>query len=532
VVTYTRVAGVLSSHYKIGHMVDKRNPSPPHSPVSPETIPATHAHHTHSQRLPAWFGLVLGVGLFAVMRIVPPPGDMPSDAWAVAAVAALMAIWWLTEAIPVPATALLPLALFPLLGQGTIKAVAAPFANPLIFLFLGGFLIALAVERWGLHKRIALFVLSRAGTRPRQLVGAFMVTAAGLSMWISNTASTVMMLPIALSVIAIVASAKGNGEKNGFDGSPFAKALLIATAYGASMGGVATLVGTPPNALLAGFVSENIGVQIGFAQWMVIGVPTMVVMLVLGWLIVTRIVFRLDADDLPGASQAIAKEVDCLATFSRPEKMVSVVFGLTATLWMTRPLLQKAIPWLSGLSDAGIAVTAGVVLFAIPVSLKNREFLLNWDWAKRLPWGVLILFGGGLSLASQVSASGLAAWIGDAMTVFSALPLILTIVMITTVIVFLTEMTSNTATTATFLPVIAALAAAMGAEPMMLLVPAALGASMAFMMPVATPPNAIVFGSGHLTIPDMARAGFLVNLAAIVVIAGLVWVLAPILFVK
>jgi len=335
-------------------MMKKRNPPPAsRSPVSPETIPAAHAHHAQSQRLPAWFGLVLGIGLFVLMRILPPPGDMSANAWAVAAVAALMAIWWLTEAIPVPATALLPLALFPLLGQGSIKAVAAPFANPLIFLFLGGFLIALAVERWGLHKRIALFVLSRAGTRPRQLVGAFMVTAAGLSMWISNTASTVMMLPIALSVIGIVAlangtnganGANGNGEKGGFDGSPFSKALLIATAYGASMGGVATLVGTPPNALLAGFVSENLGLQIGFAQWMVIGVPTMVVMLILGWLIITRIVFRLDADDLPGASQAIAQEVEALPTFSRPEKMVSVVFALTATLWMTRPLLQKAIP--------------------------------------------------------------------------------------------------------------------------------------------------------------------------------------------
>ncbi|HEY9079063.1 DASS family sodium-coupled anion symporter [Magnetovibrio sp.] len=515
-------------------MTDKRNPPPPNraanAPVSPETIPASHAHHTHSQRLPAWFGIVLGIALFVAMRLLPPPGDMSANAWAVAAVAILMATWWLTEAIPVAATALVPLALFPLLGQGSIKDVATPYANPLIFLFLGGFLIALAVERWGLHKRMALFVLSRAGTRPRQLVGAFMITAAGLSMWISNTASTVMMLPIALSVIGIVAYANGNGAKDGFDGSPFAKALLIATAYGASMGGVATLVGTPPNALLAGFVSANLGVQIGFAQWMVIGVPTMVLMLVLGWLIVTRAVFRLSAEDLPGASQAIAQEAASLPSFSRAEKMVSVVFGLTATLWMTRPLLQKAMPWLSGLSDAGIAITAGVVLFAIPVSLKDREFLLNWDWAKRLPWGVLILFGGGLSLASQVAGSGLAAWIGEAMTVFSALPLLLTIVLVTTVIVFLTELTSNTATTATFLPVIAALAAAMGTEPMMLLVPAALGASMAFMMPVATPPNAIVFGGGHLTIPDMARAGFMVNLAAIAVITGLVWMLAPILF--
>ena len=497
---------------------------------SPETIPKRHAHHAEGQRMPAWFGLVFGIGVFTLMLILPPPGDMPISAWRVATVAALMAIWWLTEAIPVAATALLPLALFPLLGQGSIKAVAAPYANPLIFLFLGGFLIALAVERWGLHKRIALFVLSRAGTKPRQLVGAFMVTAAGLSMWISNTASTVMMLPIALSVIGIVAAANSNGKVSGFDGSPFAKALLIATAYGASMGGVATLVGTPPNALLAGFVLDNLGIEIGFAQWMVLGVPTTLIMLVLGWLIVTRIVFRLDAGDLPGASQAIAQESDALPVISKPEKLVSVVFAATALLWITRPLLQKAAPFLGGLSDAGIAVTAGVILFAIPVSLKDREFLLNWDWAKRLPWGVLILFGGGLSLASQVSASGLAAWIGDAMTVFSALPLILTILLITAVIVFLTELTSNTATTATFLPVIAALATAMGNEPIMLLVPAAVGASMAFMMPVATPPNAIVFGGGYLTIPDMARAGFLVNIAAIGVIAAVVWVLAPVLF--
>lgn len=464
------------------------------------------------------------------MLILPAPGEMPVNAWRVASVAALMAIWWLSEAIPVAATALLPLALFPVLGQGSIKTVSAPYANPLIFLFLGGFLIALAVERWGLHKRIALFVLSRAGTRPRQLVGAFMITAAGLSMWISNTASTVMMLPIALSVIGIVASVKSGGKVSGFDGSPFAKALLIGTAYGASIGGVATLVGTPPNALLAGFVLDNLGIEIGFAQWMVLGVPTALIMLVLGWLIVTRIVFGLGAQSMPGAAQAIRQQAQSLPKMSKAEKLVSVVFGATALLWITRPLLQKTLPFLDGLSDAGIAISAGVVLFAIPVSLKDRQFLLNWEWARRLPWGVLILFGGGLSLASQVSASGLADWIGEAMGVFSALPLIVTILLITTVIVFLTEMTSNTATTATFLPVIAALAAAMGSEPMMLLVPAAVGASMAFMMPVATPPNAIVFGGGHLSIPDMARAGFLVNLTAIFVITAVVWLLAPILF--
>ncbi len=516
-------------------MAEKRNPTPV-DPInhsgSPEFTPKSHAHHVQSQRLPAWFGLVLGLVLFALMQILPAPSGMNEAAWDVASVAVLMATWWLTEAIPVPATALAPLALFPLLGLGSIKTIAAPYANPLIFLFLGGFLIALAVERWGLHKRIALIVLAHAGTKPRQLVGAFMVTAAGLSMWISNTASTVMMLPIALSVIGIVVAAGGGGRVQGFEGVAFAKALLIATAYGASMGGIATIVGTPPNALLAGFVSENLGIEIGFAQWMVIGVPTTLIMLTLGGLILTRIVFRLGTYDLPGAANAIAEERKAMPSLSKPEKLVGVVFTITALLWMTRPLLQSAFPSLSGLTDAGIAVSAGLVLFTIPVNLKEREFLLNWEWAKRLPWGVLILFGGGLSLASQVSASGLATWIGEAMTVFSGLHLLFTIVLITTVIVFLTEMTSNTATTATFLPVIAALATAMGTEPMMLLVPAAMGASMAFMMPVATPPNAIVFGGGHLTIPDMARAGFLVNLAAIAVITLLVWFLAPVLFIS
>lgn len=515
-----------SHHSKIGHTMSERKPESPDS-SSPERIPPRHEHHAESQRLPAWFGLGLGAALFALMQLLPPPGDMNANAWTVAAVAVLMATWWLTEAIPVAVTAMVPLALLPLLGQGSMKAVAAPYANPLIFLFLGGFLIALAVERWGLHKRIALNVLSKAGTKPRQLVGAFMVVAAGLSMWISNTASTVMMLPIALSVITIVVAAKSDGEQSGFDGSPFAKALLIATAYGASMGGVATLVGTPPNALLAGFVSSNLGITIGFAQWMVLGVPTTLIMLVLGWLILTRIVFRLGSEAMPGAADAITAKAKSLTPMSRAEKSTLAVFLATAALWITRPLIQDFIP---GLSDAGIAMLAGVVLFCIPVNWKEREFLLNWDWAKRLPWGVLLLFGGGLSLASQVSASGLAEWIGQSLTVFEGLPLVLIIVIVTLVIVFLTELTSNTATTATFLPVIAALATAMDAPPMMLLVPAAVGASMAFMMPVATPPNAIVFGGGHLTIPDMARAGILVNFAAIAVITAVVWVLGPILF--
>ena len=508
-------------------------PSKPKDPNkqsnSPERIPRKHAKHAASQRLPVWFGLAVGIALFAIMQLAPEPSGMSEAAWNVASVAILMACLWLTEAIPVAATALIPLALFPLLGLGSIKEVATPYSNPLIYLFLGGFMIALAVERWGLHRRIALRILSRSGTKPRHLVGAFMLTAAALSMWISNTASTVMMLPIALSVIAIVSASHGEDEDGG---QSFGKCLLIATAYGASMGGIATLVGTPPNALLAGFVSSNLGIEIGFAQWMIIGLPTAIIMLILGWLILTRVVFNTGKDEIPGASAAIRDEVQALPPISRAEKMVAVIFALTALAWITRPLLEKSSPILAGLTDAGIAVTAGLILFATPVSLREREFLLNWDWAKRLPWGVLILFGGGLSLASQVSDSGLADWIGNMLTVFSHWHLLLVIVLLTTVIVFLTEMTSNTATTATFLPVIAALATAMEVEAMMLLVPAAMGASMAFMMPVATPPNAIVFGGGHLTIPDMAKAGLWINISAIVVITTLVWFLVPVLFLR
>ncbi|MEQ9490980.1 MAG: DASS family sodium-coupled anion symporter [Alphaproteobacteria bacterium] len=499
---------------------------------SPERIPHAHRKHIEGQRLPAWFGIALGLALFVLLRVLPPPGGMGEDAWAVAAVAVLMAVWWLTEAVPVAATALLPLALFPVLGQGSMTAVAAPYANPLIFLFMGGLMIALAVERWGLHRRIALAVLTRVGTRPRQLVGAFMAVAAGLSMWISNTAATIMMLPIALSVIAIVA-VESSGDTQDNDASAFARTLLIATAYGASMGGVATLVGTPPNALLAGFAAADLGITIGFAQWMMLGLPTALIMLLLGWLILTRVVFRIGGDALPGAAGAIRREAEDLPPMSPAEKRTLAVFLITAALWIFRPLLQEIEPLagpLAGLSDAGIAITAGVALFCVPVNLKKRQFLLNWEWAKKLPWGVLILFGGGLSLAGQVQASGLAVWIGESLTAFEALPLLALILILTTVIVFLTELTSNTATTATFLPVIAALATAIDAPAMMLLAPAALAASMAFMMPVATPPNAIVFSSGHLTIPDMARAGFLVNLCAIAVISGVVWLLAPLVF--
>lgn len=463
-------------------------------------------------------GLLAGPGVFLLLFLLPPPDGLTAAAWRTGAVAAWMAVWWITEAVPLAATALLPLVLFPSLGVAPLKAAAAPYANPLIFLFLGGFLLALALQRWNLHRRIALAVLARAGTSPRAIVGAFMVATAAISMWVSNTATAAMMVPLALSVLAVLDT----------EDDAFARALLLAIAYGASIGGVATLVGTPPNALLAGFMAQTYGVQIGFAQWMIVGLPFSIVMLALTWLALTRFLFRLDSR--PGAAgEALAAERAALAPLSRGEKMTAAVFTLTALAWLVRPLLNDAMPWLR-LSDPGIAMAAAVLLFALPVDLKRGEFLLDWEWAKRTPWNILLLFGGGLTLAAAISDTGLAEWLGNAVGGLAGWPTVLILAAVVTLIVFLTEITSNTATAASFLPVLAALAVSLGENPLLFAVPAVMGASCAFMMPVATPPNAIVFGSGRLRISDMARAGLWINLIGIVVITALAYSLLEVAF--
>jgi sodium-dependent dicarboxylate transporter 2/3/5 len=469
-------------------------------------------------------GIVLGIAVFAAMLTVAAPAGMPPAAWKVAACTTLMAIWWLTEALPVAATALVPMVLFPPLGIATIAKTTAPYAHPLIFLFMGGFMIALAMQRWNLHKRIALGVLRVSGSTPERLVGGFMGATAFLSMWVSNTATTVMMVPIALSVVALIGD---EGPAEGKVPSRFTVALLLAIAYAASIGGMATLIGTPPNALMAGFLAQHHGIQVGFAQWMIIGLPLSILMLVAAWLLLTRVLFRSARDQIAGAEAHIAEGLAALGPITAPERRVAVVFVLVAAAWIFRPLLAKVLP---GLSDTGIAICAAVLLFVIPAGTRDGRFLLNWDWARRLPWGVLILFGGGLTLAAAISQSGLAGWIGEAMKGLDALPLLLIAGALTALVVFLTELTSNTATAATFLPLAAALAAAVGAPPAMLVVPAALAASCAFMMPVATPPNAIVFGSGMITVGEMARAGIWLNIVATVVITAAVWVLVPVVF--
>lgn len=465
-------------------------------------------------------GLVAGgIFLLATMTL-PAPGGMTQEAWGALGLMLLMATWWSTEAIPIPATALLPIVLVPALGLGSIGQATAPYANPIIFLFLGGFTLGLAMQRWNLHRRIALLTLRAMGDRPKRQIAGFMLATAFLSMWVSNTATAIMMLPIGLSVVAMMDRSRPEAVRR------YATALLLAIAYSASIGGIATLIGTPPNALLAAYLSENQGVSVGFAQWMVLGVPVTAVMLLLTWWWLTRKDFGLDG--MSDSGQMIREELAKLGPMTRGEKLVAVVFLVTAVAWIIRPLLSGSLmPWLS---DTGIAIAAAIAMFLIPVDSRTRTFILDWDSANKLPWGVLLLFGGGLAMAGVISSSGLAGWIAGSLGFAGALPTLMMMVIVACVIIFLTEVTSNTATAAAFLPLLGALAMAQGVSPLLLTVPAAIAASCAFMMPVATPPNAIVFSSGHLQISEMIRAGFALNLMGIAVVTLITYALLGLVF--
>lgn len=472
-------------------------------------------------------GLVLGPLVFAALLLASPPQGLSLEAWRTAAVGALMAIWWVTEPIPIPATALLPLLLFPLLGVAEIGSAAAPYADPIIFLFMGGFMMAAAMQRWDLHRRMALTIISAMGTRPRNLVGGFMAATAFLSMWVSNTATAVMMLPIGLSVTHLVHEVRVDGPSGEEDG--FEVSLMLGIAYAASIGGFATLIGTPPNALFAGFMRQSYGVEIGFGQWMLVGVPLTVLVLPLCWLILTRVTSPVRLEEIPGGRGLIRRELAALGPLSRPERWILVVFALAGLGWVFRPLLSDLVPG-GSLSDAGIAVAAALILFLIPVDLRAGTFVLDWEWARRLPWDVLVLFGGGLSLADAITRTRLADWIGAELSGLRSWPMLLLLLAVIVITVALSEIASNTATAAAFLPVVAALAVGIGQNPLLLVVPAALAASCGFMMPVSTPPNAIAYGSGYVTIPQMVRAGFWIDMLCIVAITALAYLLMGAVF--
>jgi sodium-dependent dicarboxylate transporter 2/3/5 len=430
----------------------------------------------------------------------------------------------MTEAVPLAATALLPLALFPGLGIATIDEASAPYANPLIFLFLGGFLIALGIERWNLHRRLALTVVHRVGAREDFQIGGVMLATALISMWVSNTATTIMMLPVALSIIPRDANGDLDPARR-----EFASALLLSVAYGASIGGIATLVGTPPNAFFAGFMLEAYDRRIGFGQWMLIGVPVSLAMLAIAWLLLTRWLFVVRRRALPGAEHSIRRSLEAMGPMSSAEKRILAVFAVTAILWMLQPLLSRQFPSLQ-LTDTSIAIAGALSLFLIPSGTRKGDFLMSWECAERLPWGVLLLFGGGLTLAAAIADSGLADWIGRQLGALDAWPLVLVVAVVTVLVMLFSELASNTATAATFLPVAAALALNLGSDPLRLAVPAVLAASFGFMLPVATPPNAIVFGSGYVTVPEMLRAGVWLDLLGAVVIVGTVYLLASSVF--
>lgn len=466
-------------------------------------------------------GLFAGLAVFVGMLVLPAPEGLSVEGWRCAAVGLLMAAWWITEAIPIPATALLPIVLFPALGVVSVDEATAPFANPLIYLYLGGFLLALGMQRWGLHRRVALSIVRLVGDSPRRITFGFLLATAFVSMWVSNTATALMMLPIGVSVAGLVGEgAEGATRRN------FGIVVALSIAYGATVGGVGTIIGTPPNALLAGFLSETYGVELGFGQWMLLGVPVVAVGLPLVFAVLTR-VYPVGSEPMAKGAAYVREELRAMGPMSGPERAVAGVFGLVAALWVLGPVVRSVLP---SLSDTAIAIGGALLLFLLPVDWRRMEFVLDWRSAEALPWGVLILFGGGLSLAAAIQATGLAAYIGDLLVGLGGLPTLAVVAVIALVILLLTEMTSNTATAAAFLPVVAALAVALGESPLLLAVPTALAASCAFALPVGTPPNAIVFGSGLVSLPEMAKAGVWLNLAFVVLVTVAAYLLLPLVF--
>ncbi len=475
-------------------------------------------------------GPILALSTYALLGAFMDPelGEsvLTQEGRLVACVLVWMGVWWLTEAIPLPATALIPLVALPATGAGSLASASAPYASRIIFLFMGGFMLALAMQRWALHQRIALVALRIIGCTPTRMIAGFMVTTAVLSMWVSNTATTVMMLPIAASVIALVRERTGRTQSN------FATALMLSIAYSASIGGLATPIGSPPNAILLGYLSDSFGYSISFTDWMMIGLPITVVFLPITWLLLTRVLYPIAITEVPGGREYLDREFRALGPMTRGEWVVMAVFGCTVLAWLSRGFLAETDGALGefirlNIDDASIAIAASIALFVIPVDLKRRTFALDWKTARGLPWGVLLLFGGGLALAGAVKSSGLDAFAGSAVSTLHGAPTVLIVLASTALVIFLTEMTSNTATATIFVAILTGVAiVGLGIDPLLLIVPATLGASCAFMMPVATPPNAIVYGSGHVTIKQMVRAGFILNLVSVVLVTAAAYTVA------
>jgi sodium-dependent dicarboxylate transporter 2/3/5 len=449
------------------------------------------------------FFIALGPAVFAILLIIGAPAGMPDPAWAALACVAWVAVWWVSEAIPIPATSLLPLVLFPLTGVMDMAQTAGSYSRAIIFLFIGGFILALAMERWNLHRRIALSIINLFG---------------------SNTATTVMMLPIALSIIGQFKSF----APNEVDVEVFGKALVLTLAYSASIGGMATLVGTPTNLIFAQSVREFYGVEIAFDQWLLIGAPLSVLLLGVCWWYMSNVAFRLSHHDVEGSREIIQRELHELGIMSGEEKWVLGIFCAVAFCWITRRYLIT--PVFPAVNDINIVLIGALSLFIIPAPSRPGEKLMDWQTALKLPWGVLLLFGGAFAVAAGFGASGLAQWIGDTLGLLRNVPLWLVLLVIVAGVNFLTEITQNMATCTLMMPIIAALTPVINVHPYGLMAATCIAASCAFMLPVATAPNAVIFGSGFLHIRDMVRAGFLLNVLSIIVITLFVYFLLPVLW--
>ena len=471
------------------------------------------------------FGLILGPALFLIILLWFHPEGLSKEANAILASTIWIAVWWITEAVPIAITSLLPVVLFPLTGGMELAKTTASFGHRYIFLYIGGFILAIAIERWNLHKRIALNIIQLIGTNVKNVILGFMVATAFLSMWISNTASSVMMLPIGMSIISQLMDNPKTVEN---ENQNFGKALMLAIAYSASIGGIATLIGTPPNLVLATIVQETYGIEITFSKWFMFGLPISLILLAICWKYLTEIAFTFKQKKFPGGRNEINKQLKSLGKLSYEEKMVLLIFVGTAFAWITRSfLLQKLIP---NLDDTIIAVIAGILLFILPASKSKNRKLINWEEAVKLPWGILLLMGGGLALAQGFKTSGLAEWIGGQLTLLEGASIFILLLFLIALVNFLTEITSNLATTAMILPILAPLSLVLDVNPFILMVGATVAASCAFMLPVATPPNAVVFGSGYLRIPDMAKTGVWMNLFSIIFLTIIVYFLLPILW--
>jgi len=468
-------------------------------------------------------GLITGPLLFTLILLFFEPQGLSDSARAVLASTLWIATWWVTEAIPIPATSLLPIVLLPLTGGLNVRSATAAYGDKMLFLFMGAFMIAIAMEKWNLHRRIALNVIHFVGTNANRMVLGFMIATSFLSMWISNTATTMMMMPIG---VAIISQFRSYFDET--SGKYFGKMLMLGIAYSASMGGLGTLVGTPTNPIFAAIVKQTFAVEISFASWLSLGLPLVTVLVGTCWFYLTRIAFPLKKMPSFSGRDAITEELDKLGGIRYEEKVVLGVFMLTAILWISRSyLLTKLLP---AIDDTIIVMFTALLLFLIPAGPTRKKRVLDWDTAVKLPWGVILLFGGGLSIAAGFQESGLAKWIGDRMMLLKDFDLLIIIFGVTLLVIFLTEITSNVATATIILPILGSISQAIGIHPFSLMIPATLAASCAFMLPVATAPNAIVFSSDEIKMQDMIKAGLWLNIFSIILISLFIYFILPIIW--